>query len=290
MNICIICKSNFEAKIQKKTCSQACFVKHRNNRREQSNKNILEDRTCLYCKNSFKRIRYKAGNFCNRSCASKYYVSNGTYDKWISHTNEKSGFVGKCFCCDNEVYYPPKYKKSKKHKICSPKCKREYMKQMLSGVNNPMFGRQLTRTQKDKQQASLHKKYGVTNAYMLAQRRKISKPQKELFDYVQSINSSAELEVKLPIKEVKYFADILLPSLNKVIEYHGDYWHANPKIYSPTYFHKVKNKTAKEIWQDDEKRKNIINQAGYSVMIVWASDMQTFKEATLKKIKDFIYE
>lgn len=290
MNTCNICHKEFEGNPQKKTCSQICLVKHRKNRRKKSNKNILEARTCLYCQKIFERIRYKKGNFCNRSCASKHHVLIGTYDKWISHTNDKSGFIAKCFCCDTQIYYPPRYKNTTKHRVCSPKCKKEYMKRLFSGTNNPMFGRNLTKAQKDKQKTSLSKKYGVTNAYMLAQRRKISKPQQELFDYVQSIISTAELEVKLSIKDTKIFADILLPDLNKVIEYHGDYWHANPRLYPANYFHKVKNKTAEEIWQADAKRKNIIKEAGYSVMIVWAFDMQNNKEDMLKRIKDFIYE
>ena len=42
--------------------------------------------------------------------------------------------------------------------------------------------------------------------------------------------------------------DIFIPKYNLLIEYNGDYWHANPTKYKADYFNHKKNKTAQEIW------------------------------------------
>ena len=39
-------------------------------------------RACKFCGEPFKARRYKSKAFCNRSCASKHYIQDGTYDKW----------------------------------------------------------------------------------------------------------------------------------------------------------------------------------------------------------------
>ena len=68
--------------------------------------------------------------------------------------------------------------------------------------------------------------------------------------------------------------DIFLPKLNLVIEYNGDYWHCNPKKYSEDYFHQVKNKTAKELWEYDNNKIDLIKSKGYNLVIVWESELK----------------
>lgn len=79
---CIVCKVDFEAFRSQKTCSDTCRTIHRKNRRKTSDENVTVTRTCKFCTSAFKARRYKTKAFCNRSCASKYYIQNGTYDKW----------------------------------------------------------------------------------------------------------------------------------------------------------------------------------------------------------------
>lgn len=79
---CLICKAKFEALNSQKTCSEQCRISHRKNRRKKSDENVTVTRICKFCGESFKARRYKSKAFCNRSCASKHYIQNGTYDKW----------------------------------------------------------------------------------------------------------------------------------------------------------------------------------------------------------------
>ena len=81
---CLVCKTKFESSNFQKTCSQRCRILHRKNRRKKSDENITVIIDCKLCNKSFKARRYKKRTFCNRSCASKFHIQNGTYDKWKS--------------------------------------------------------------------------------------------------------------------------------------------------------------------------------------------------------------
>lgn len=75
---------------------------------------------------------------------------------------------------------------------------------------------------------------------------------------------------------------------DKIIEFNGDYWHANPKIYKKDYINKTLNLTAYEIWKKDEKRKKYIQKQGYQLYVVWESDYKNDPENTIKKCIEFL--
>lgn len=75
---------------------------------------------------------------------------------------------------------------------------------------------------------------------------------------------------------------------NKLIEFNGDYWHANPIFYGPKSFIKAKNKKAEEIWEYDKIKIQTANDQGYKVLIIWEYDYNNNKEETLKKCIDFL--
>lgn len=79
---CVICYEEFQCARIAKVCSNICRLKQRKNTRKLSDDNIIVTRLCSFCGEIFKAKRYKTKAFCNRSCASKFYVKDGTYDKW----------------------------------------------------------------------------------------------------------------------------------------------------------------------------------------------------------------
>jgi hypothetical protein len=74
---------------------------------------------------------------------------------------------------------------------------------------------------------------------------KFTEHNKEWFQYDSSPNNNCV-----------YFYDFKYH--NKIIEYNGDKLHANPEMFNendhPSYYDK--NKTSKEIWEHDEKKRN----------------------------------
>ena len=73
---------------------------------------------------------------------------------------------------------------------------------------------------------------------------------------------------------------------NCVIEFNGDYWHANPTIYSAD--DQIRGKLAKDIWHKDQTKLDIARKAGLNVMVVWESDYRNRKEQLLKEVAEWI--
>ena len=72
--------------------------------------------------------------------------------------------------------------------------------------------------------------------------------------------------------------DIYIPSLNKAIEFNGDYWHCNPNKYNKDYFHKQINLYAHQIWERDKSKEDLCKKEGIDLMIIWENDWNTKKE------------
>lgn len=78
-----------------------------------------------------------------------------------------------------------------------------------------------------------------------------------------------------------YFPDALLSGRDKIlIEFLGDYWHANPREYSASdiVHHSL---TAADIWLHDSIRCAVLEKAGYTVYEIWESDYTCNKNQTV---------
>lgn len=69
-----------------------------------------------------------------------------------------------------------------------------------------------------------------------------------------------------------HFLDFYFKSKNKVIEFFGDYWHMNPKIYSENDINRTTKFSAKEHWVGDSDRITFLTSCGFDVKIVWESE------------------
>lgn len=79
---------------------------------------------------------------------------------------------------------------------------------------------------------------------------------------------------------------------NIIIEYNGDYWHCNPKIYQPDYYNSRIKMFAEEKWLADDIKIDYAQSMGYSVLVVWERDYKKSADSSvltcLKFIKDHI--
>lgn len=66
--------------------------------------------------------------------------------------------------------------------------------------------------------------------------------------------------------------DIYIPSLNVAIECQGDYWHMNPKKYSESSINKTMKMTAKQVWERDSKKHELIRCVGITLILLWEYD------------------
>jgi len=71
-----------------------------------------------------------------------------------------------------------------------------------------------------------------------------------------------------------------------IIEFNGDYWHANPEIYSE--HDEIRNVSARDIWAKDEKKLEIARKSGYRVYVVWEKNYRSNKEKTIQEVVKWI--
>jgi len=112
-----------------------------------------------------------------------------------------------------------------------------------------------------------------------------SKGEIKLFEYL-SRKLSAKVEEKRTIfVDEKWFLPDIIINDNIIVEYFGDYWHGNPKLYkrNDLIAHKV---LAKDVWKRDKNREEILKKNGYNIIVVWSSD--NYKESDLiENIENF---
>lgn len=96
------------------------------------------------------------------------------------------------------------------------------------------------------------------------------------------------------INKKYYFYDFVIPSIKYCIEFNGDLYHANPSIYNSTDVPKFPGNTlsAKDIWEHDNIKINLIKSMGFYVDIIWECDYMKKREDVIsfykKKIIDLI--
>lgn len=73
---------------------------------------------------------------------------------------------------------------------------------------------------------------------------------------------------------------------NIILEIQGDYWHANPKHYIDTdEFHFSHGKfTAKDVWEQDEKKRKLAVDSGYKICYIWESEMGNLSDEDLEQL------
>jgi very-short-patch-repair endonuclease len=110
----------------------------------------------------------------------------------------------------------------------------------------------------------------------------ISKNEKEILKHLESILPQIEIQ--------KVIGNYVCDFANKqnIVEYYGDYWHCNPKIYDKQFFNKPKNKFAYEIHEYDNNRKQFLEKSGYKVKIVWENDYKKDPKILILEILQFL--
>lgn len=142
-------------------------------------------------------------------------------------------------------------------------------------------------SRKGKTRQQLIEKYGPTKAYGILSSRlggSISKP--ELL--IKSLLSSDwDTQWFINFNSQFYVYDFINHKAKIIIEYNGDIWHANPSLYKENWINPVNKKTAKEIWNYDNRKKIAAEANGYKVVVLWEKDFMELRynnEAVINKL------
>jgi hypothetical protein len=77
--------------------------------------------------------------------------------------------------------------------------------------------------------------------------------------------------------------DILIRN-KLIIEFNGDFWHANPSIYKSNWIHPLLKESAKNIWNKHKIKINLSKNLGYENLIVWEKDFNANQKEIIKNI------
>jgi G:T-mismatch repair DNA endonuclease (very short patch repair protein) len=144
-----------------------------------------------------------------------------------------------------------------------------------------------------KKSQTLMKNYGVSTVFQLQGYNfyRFSKISQALFDEIvksSSIKSNEVLYGKTEKYLNGYFYDLTYK--NKIIEFNGDYWHANPLKYSndKTLRMVCETRLVEDIWARDVKKINHAISNGYEVKIVWENDFVNRREDIIKECIEWL--
>jgi hypothetical protein len=114
---------------------------------------------------------------------------------------------------------------------------------------------------------------------------------KKINEYISGEFYYGEKEYVLKREKWTYILDFYDKNSKKVIEFNGDLWHANPKIYEHYEIcNPFSRETAKEIWERDEIRfKNILMHKDVNdILVVWEKDFKENKEKVINQCVNFL--
>lgn len=139
------------------------------------------------------------------------------------------------------------------------------------GEKHPMFGKHHT-------EEALQK---ISSAPHLSNPDYRSIPEIEVEQFCISLG---ELENNKSIH--KWNVDICFKNKNLIVEFFGDFWHANPQKFSKDWINPVTKKSSTFSWERDERKIKELNEWGYEVVVIWEHDWNTDKDSCLKRIQD----
>ncbi len=74
------------------------------------------------------------------------------------------------------------------------------------------------------------------------------------------------------IKNTKWHADGYCEDTNTIYEFHGDYWHGNPRVYDPEFMHQLRHRRMKTLYKETMYREARIKELGYNLVVMWEYD------------------
>jgi G:T-mismatch repair DNA endonuclease (very short patch repair protein) len=113
-----------------------------------------------------------------------------------------------------------------------------------------------------------------------------SKPQIEYLNFMASLKKitirHAENGGEYKIPNTSYYADGYDDENNTIYEYHGDFWHGNPKIYNKMEINSVTKTEFGQLYENTMKREEEIKGHGFKVNVIWDSEWKSFKKSIIK--------
>lgn len=113
----------------------------------------------------------------------------------------------------------------------------------------------------------------------------ISKAEKCIVEFLKSKNIIFKQQYH--IKWHPYWFDFYIPELNTILEYQGDYWHANPTKYPSGFMLNIMIKglvKVDDIWAVDAAKKKAVIDSGFVFKQIWEADYKKEGNGLVMKV------
>ena len=265
-----------------KTCSSECSRALRSKKISQLNvdRRVYEkvEKTCEICNsiittNDSENQRVTCSRKCHSERLSRLYAGRKITEEWrlkqnLSKTRDKIIKHGEFSCnkCDKRFATNTSLRAHRSY--CTPgnngQVVCEICSKKLSTRGYKIHKKSHDEEWRNKNNEILRKALKRRSAP-----RTTSKSELEFFEKLKQ-SFKGEVIHKFKINEVTHEYDFYIPSINLIIEFDGDYWHGNKKLYELTT-------RMKQQYRIDEAWSAKAIDAGYKIIRVWASESNEFK-------------
>lgn len=240
------------------------------------NQKIRIKQKCNMCGKEYETFicKYDTNSFCSHKCYSKF--------RSIYYVGEKASVYTKVeCCCDNcgKTLFVARNRMDNKnsemisHNFCDTKCYGEFRKKYY--VGNKLYNTGIHLTDEQKEQCRIN----TVKCYEEGKITRNTKPQRIVNDILKELNISYQNE-----KNYKYYSvDNYLSDNNLIIEVMGDYFHANPTIYT-----KINEMQKKDIARDKRKHTYINKYYNIEILYLWENDLLHEREKCKQLIVEYI--
>lgn len=155
--------------------------------------------------------------------------------------------------------------------------------ELMLGPKNKMRGRR--HTDETKRLVSEKKKAQYASGTIKIRRNKLSRAERAIGAWL--LANGFYVQTQFHIKSVPYLYDFYFPGLNLIVEFNGDYWHANPRHYPAGISLRMVGKgyvPIEAIWARDEAKKKAAEDHGYRFATIWEMDFKRIGMATVTEL------
>jgi very-short-patch-repair endonuclease len=223
-----------------------------------------------------KKFAHKDKNkkFCSQKCVKEH---------------SKKGINLICFNCEQIVYVSEYRAKKYKKVFCSLDCSRSWqVKRRPTRIceNCKIFFKKKSRSNAMfcSLACRLNSDYNINQLANMRKKQshhKINNLEKKGYKLLSDMKFEFEIQW---IFGKRFVADAYLKDYNAIVQFDGDYWHGNPKIFKNLSEMQQKNK------RTDERANAVAKKEGLKILRFWEHDIKNNENCVKNKIFKFLKE
>lgn len=150
---------------------------------------------------------------------------------------------------------------------------RQRHSETMKGPSNKMRGTRHTPEARARMSAAKQEQY--RQGTVRIKRYKISQAERLIAAHLTGMG--VEFRPQFHIKGEPYLYDFYFPAAKTIVEYQGDYWHANPKKYPSGTTLPIQNAgpvLVDTIWERDRLKREAAERHGFKVVYIWEQEFK----------------